>query len=469
MLFNSLAFLFFFASVYLLYLLLGRFYRAQNILLLAASYTFYGYWDWRFCFLLGATTLIQFMAGRLIGSSEDPRKRKAILAVAVTCSLVTLGIFKYFNFFADNLEAVLRVFGMDVTHSTLHLVLPVGMSFYTFKEISYVADIYRRKLQPAKNILDFALYVSFFPQLVAGPIERAGEMLPQIQRPRKITSQYIDVGIYLVTWGFFKKVVVADNLAEISAQVFNNYRDYNGLDILLGILAYTFQIYCDFSGYTDIARGLAKLLGFDLPLNFRLPYLARSPSDFWNRWHVTLSQWLRDYLYISLGGNRVPEWKVNRNLMITMVLGGLWHGAAWNFVAWGAYHGLILVIYRAIEKRRPTPAVQGSWRVAGSVAFMFVLTMIGWVCFNSKSLEQIVYMLTHVGFSTSSETVGFAGKLVFFVAPLAIVQGVQAYSGNLLELMRMRTVGRWALQTALLLAIVLFGARQSTEFIYFQF
>jgi D-alanyl-lipoteichoic acid acyltransferase DltB (MBOAT superfamily) len=343
------------------------------------------------------------------------------------------------------------------------------MSFYTFKEISYVVDIYRRKLKPEKSFFDFALYVSFFPQLVAGPIERAGEMLPQIKKARKITPEYIDLGLYLVTWGFFKKIVVADNMATISAQVFGNYHHYRGLDIFCGVLAYTIQIYCDFSGYTDIARGISKLMGFDLPLNFRLPYLARSPSDFWNRWHISLSQWLRDYLYVSLGGNRVAEWKIYRNLMITMLLGGLWHGAAWNFVAWGGYHGVILCIYRALGGRKRESGGDSKLKVVASISFMFLLTMIGWVCFNSKSFEQIVYMLSHVGLSRSPETFGFLARLLFYISPLAIVQGFQAYSANLLRMMQMRTYGRIAFQFALLIVIVLFGARQSTEFIYFQF
>jgi D-alanyl-lipoteichoic acid acyltransferase DltB (MBOAT superfamily) len=462
----------FFLVVYAGYLLLGRSptgYKLQNLWLLAASYFFYGYWDWRFCLLLGTTTAIQFTLARLIYATEDPAKRKALLVLAVTTSLTVLGFFKYFNFFANSLADMLEPLRVHLSHTTLHIILPVGMSFYTFKEISYVADVYRHKQQPAKSFFDFALYVSFFPQLVAGPIERAGEMLPQIGKPRVITAEKFDAGLYLILWGFFKKLVIADNLRTVSDTVFNGYRSHHGLDTVIGIVAYAVVIYCDFSGYTDIARGLARLMGFELPLNFKLPYFAQSPSDFWSRWHVTLSQWLRDYLYISLGGNRVSETKIYRNLMITMVLGGLWHGAAWNFVAWGAYHGLLLCIYRAWTKVFPPVANPGNLRIAGRIALMFCLTLVGWVFFRAGSLDQIVTMLTSVGVGTSAETRSFAPKLLAFGVPLVVVQTFQAQTLNLLIPMWMRVPARIAWQTSLLLALILIGAREATEFIYFQF
>jgi alginate O-acetyltransferase complex protein AlgI len=380
-----------------------------------------------------------------------------------------LGIFKYMGFFASSLTGMLNAFGMQADYTVVHLVLPVGMSFYTFKEISYVADVYRKKLQPAKSILDFGLYVSFFPQLVAGPIERAGEMLPQIARKRIITAEMIDAGLYLLLWGFFKKLVLADHLATVADTVFDNYHYYHGVDVVLGTIAYAGQIYCDFSGYTDVARGLARLMGFELPLNFKLPYFAQSPSDFWTRWHVTLSQWLRDYLFIPLGGSRVSEWKVYRNLMITMMLGGLWHGAAWNFVAWGGYHGLLLCGYRAWDKVRPPKPNPGALVVAGKIALMFAFTLVGWVLFRAHSLNQIYTMLTSVGFSHSPQTSGLLLKLIALLSPLLLVQLFQAYSKNLLVTMKLNVPARIAWQCALLLGLVAFGARQSAEFIYFQF
>jgi D-alanyl-lipoteichoic acid acyltransferase DltB (MBOAT superfamily) len=458
--------------VYTAYLLLQKVpngYRLQNLLLLAGSYFFYGFWDWRFCLLLASTTTVQFFLAQKVHAEEDSKRRKLFLATAVTISLVVLGIFKYAGFFADSFAGMLSLFGMHASLTTIHLVLPVGMSFYTFKEISYVADVYKRKQEPARSILDFALYVSFFPQLVAGPIERAGEMLPQINRKRIITPEMIDAGIYLILWGFFKKLVIADNLSVVANQVFDNYHRYHGIDVFLGVLAYAGQIYCDFSGYTDVARGLARLMGFELPLNFKLPYFAQSPADFWSRWHITLSQWLRDYLYIPLGGNRGSSAKVYRNLMITMLLGGLWHGAAWNFVAWGGYHGLLLVSYRAWEKAHPPVTNPSKLRVAGRIALMFGLTLIGWVFFRSHSLDQIFTMLTSVGFSHSAETSGFLMKVAVLLSPLVIVQLFQAYSKNLLVALRLQTVPRIAWQCALLIGLIIFGARQSAEFIYFQF
>lgn len=469
MLFNSVAFAAFFLAVYSAYLLLSPFprgFKYQNLLLLAASYFFYGFWDWRFCLLLAGTTTAQYLLGAAISKQQDQTRRRLFLILAVSLSLTILGIFKYFNFFTDSFAAMLSSVGLQVSHSTVHLVLPVGMSFYTFKEISYIVDIYRRKQAPAASIFDFGLYVAFFPQLVAGPIERAGEMLPQIAKPRRITARHVDVGLHLILWGFFKKVVIADNLAGVSNAVFDNYSQYQGIDVVLGILAYAFQIYCDFSGYTDVARGVASLFGFELPLNFKLPYFARNPSDFWQRWHVTLSGWLRDYLYISLGGNKVAQLRVYANLMITMLLGGLWHGAAWNFVAWGGYHGLLLCAYRRFSG---SALRTSAWTAALSVAGMFALTLVGWVFFRSTSLDQVWTMLGSIGLSTSPETGSFAAKCALFILPLFAVQIAQHRSGNLLVMMRMPTIARVAWQGALLIVLVLLGARESSEFIYFQF
>ena len=291
------------------------------------------------------------------------------------------------------------MFGMSADYATLNIILPVGISFYTFQSMSYTIDIYRRQLTPAKTFLDFALFVAFFPQLVAGPIERARNLLPQIERPRQINWAMVDAGLFLILWGFFKKVVIADNVGVYSDQVFDGYEGLHGIDVLVGVLAFTLQIYCDFSGYSDIARGLCKLMGFELMVNFKLPWFARNPSDFWARWHISLSTWLRDYLYIPLGGNRGGGAVATcRNLMITMLLGGLWHGASWNFLIWGLYHGLILVLYRLFETPLQVfspPAGTWSNRLSTifSIALMFSLGLVGWVIFRAESAEQIVSML----------------------------------------------------------------------------
>ncbi|NEO92828.1 MAG: MBOAT family protein, partial [Moorea sp. SIO3G5] len=300
MLFNSFIFVLFFIIVYTLYLFLNRNYKAQNILLLIASYVFYGWWDWRFLSLLALSTVVDFTVGKQLQDIKEDRKRKLLLCISLVFNLSLLGFFKYFNFFAESFSSLLQIVGLQVDWVTLTILLPVGISFYTFQTMSYTIDIYRGKLKPISNFLDFALFVSFFPQLVAGPIERATTLIPQIILPRNLNIEQINAGILLIVWGYFKKVVIADNMATIANPIFNNYTQYQGLDVLIGILAFTVQIYGDFSGYSDIARGISKLMGFELMVNFKLPYFALNPSDFWLRWHISLSTWLRDYLYIPL-------------------------------------------------------------------------------------------------------------------------------------------------------------------------
>ncbi len=478
MLFTSFAFVFFFLLFYAIYLVLGRRLRLQNVLLLVASYVFYGSWDWRFLSLLALSTLVNFYIGRALGRSPGitPRgrlERTLLLSLSVVFNLALLGFFKYYNFFVDNFLDILGLFGFQPDVPTLKVILPLGVSFYTFKALSYTIDIYREKLEPASSLLDFAVFVAFFPQLVAGPIERAANLLPQIAKPRRLDTDQIYAGLYLVLWGYFKKVVVADNLARIADQVFNNYSQYQGLDILLGVLAFAFQIYGDFSGYSDIARGVSRLMGFESMVNFRLPYFALNPGDFWARWHISLSTWLRDYLYIPLGGNRKGAFNTYRNLALTMLLGGLWHGAAWNFVIWGAYHGAILILFRLFERR---PVHQDPWGgehpcplVVAKMLLMFALTLLGWLFFRATNLAQIGYMLTHISFATSAESAAFASELFFFVLPLLVVQVFQYFRRDLLLLTRLPAPFRVALYSLMLAWIVVFGVRQSTEFIYSQF
>lgn len=472
MLFNSSVFVGFFVVVYALYLALRRNHRAQNLLLLVASIIFYGYWNWHFVFLLVITLVNEFYASHWIARSPDPRRRKRILVWSVAIDLVILGFFKYFNFFAASVGAALDTFGLHPGDIALQVLLPVGISFYIFQGISYTVDVYRGDLEPPARFTDFSLFVSFFPQLVAGPIERATNLMPQILKPRRIRMDQVNAGLFLILWGYFQKVVIADNLALVANQVFNNYGSYTGIDLVIGVAAFAFQIFCDFAGYSDIARGLAKLMGFELMVNFRVPYFALNPSDFWARWHISLSTWLRDYLYIPLGGNRNGELKTYRNLLITMLLGGLWHGAAWNFVAWGAFHGLLLVGYRMVRLdsghlverkrlRRLTNLFQ--------MLVMFVFTLIGWVLFRSSSMEQIFYILGNAGFATSSETAALAYNLAFYAIPLLVVQTAQYIAGDLLVVTRLPTALRSPAYAWFLLWIIIFGARQSIEFIYFQF
>lgn len=468
--FQSFIFIQFFLLFYGSYLLLMSNFKAQNVLLVIASYIFYGYWDWRFLFLLVFSTVVDFAVAKIIDRTSSDRQKKIWLGVSLVSNLSILGFFKYFNFFTASFTDLLTTIGIPVNDLTVKVILPVGISFYTFQTLSYTIDVYRGHLKPAKSIIDFAVYVAFFPQLVAGPIERATSFLPQISNPRKIDLSQINAGIFLIIWGYFKKLVIADNLAKIADPIFNNYSDYQGLDIIIGILAFTIQIYCDFSAYSDIARGLAKLMGFELMVNFRLPFFALNPSDFWSRWHISLSSWLRDYLYIPLGGNRQGTFNTYRNLFLTMLLGGLWHGAAWNFIWWGMYQGFILIVYRLIAGSKKRSQKQTSIiSISCQMFIMFILANIGWVIFRSNSGEQIIYLLTNWSFAVSEDTVSLGKSLLFFAAPLLIVQLWQHLSKDLLIITKLPHWFTNLIYSFFLINICLYGVRQSTEFIYFQF
>lgn len=344
--------------------------------------------------------------------------------------------------------------------------------------MSYAVDVYRGQLKAVRRYPDYLLYVTFFPQLVAGPIERATHFLPQILYPRRVTWEKAHAALPLLAWGYFKKVVVADNLSPVADEVFTRYFQHAGADIVIGALAFTGQIYCDFSGYSDIARGLARLLGFELMRNFNQPYFAESPSDFWARWHISLSSWLRDYLYIPLGGNRGGDRRTYRNLALTMLLGGLWHGAAWNYVLWGAYHGALLILYRLWDASAPTRASRpaggagrGLAALAPRVAVMFFFTVVGWVLFRARTWTQIAFMLTHAGTAASPRTAELAWSLAFYAAPLALVESVQ-FGLRRRGFDAAAGLGPWArapAYAAVLIALAIFGVRTSKEFIYFQF
>lgn len=395
MFFNSIEFAVFLVCVLTLYFIMP--YRAQNRMLLVASYFFYGWWDWRFLSLILISTFTDYLCGLKINRAGGDQYRKAYLALSITVNLGLLAFFKYWNFFIDSFAEVLTQFGFQANLPSLNIILPVGISFYTFQTMTYTIDIYRKELKPSESFLDFALFVAFFPQLVAGPIERASRLLPQIQKTRQFKLQQFLRGLHLIFWGLFKKIFVADNLGRITDAIFENPSS-SGIDYMVAGVAFAFQIYGDFSGYSDIARGTAKCMGIELMHNFRQPYFAVSPSDFWRQWHISLSTWLRDYLYIPLGGNRLGTLKTYRNLMITMLLGGLWHGAAWNFVIWGAYHGLVLSVNRWIEKHHPPRRNEDTslFVIFIKVFIMFNLTCLGWLFFRAQSLSQIGTILTSI-------------------------------------------------------------------------
>ena len=471
--FNSWIFPLFFAVVYAVYLGVGaRRFRVQNAWLLAASYVFYGYWDVRFLALLALSTAIDFSIGRRLGKTDDERARKRLVTVSVVVNLGILGFFKYCDFFIAETATLLEAMGLRPSLTTLKILLPVGISFYTFQTLSYTLDVYRRRMEPTRDLLGFALFVSFFPQLVAGPIERASRLLPQIEAPRTVDASKVQAGLWLVVWGYFKKTVVADQAETIAGPLFGlDVAELHGLEPLTAVLAFTIHIYCDFSGYSDIARGLAKLMGFDFLLNFRLPYLATGPSDFWNRWHVSLSTWLRDYLYIPLGGNRGGRFATYRNQFLVMALGGLWHGAAWPYVLWGSYHGLLLVLERAwldvrgLDPRRPFSALS-EW---ARIVLFFGPTLVGMAIVRSRSVEQFVGLITQSGFELTPRASSGLEHLALFTWPLVVVQLLQHFSKDLLVPLRAPVLARGVLIAALILVMLVFGVREPAEFFYFQF
>ena len=393
--FNSFAFWIFFVVVLCIHAPLTH--HKRNQWLLITSYFFYGCWDWRFLGLIALTTAFEFLSARQISRSSDHRTRRAWVTASLLLELGILCLFKYFNFFIREMDAVLESLGLQGWHPTFHILLPAGISFFTFQALSYTLDVYRGKTTPAGSLFDFALYVSFFPQLVAGPIERSSHLLPQVEKPRpKVTHRDFQEGLYHVLTGLFKKIVVADNMAWLANHIFARSPDsLSAPEVLLGVYAFAFQIYGDFSGYSSIAIGTARWLGFDLMDNFRQPYLAVSPQDFWKRWHISLSSWLRDYLYIPLGGNRGGKWFTSRNLLITMLLGGLWHGAAWTFIIWGGIHGLWLVLDRFC--RKPDSPPPSRWRNALSIILTFHLVCLAWLFFRADSANQALAMLATLG------------------------------------------------------------------------
>ncbi|HEX6273804.1 MAG TPA: MBOAT family O-acyltransferase [Polyangiaceae bacterium] len=345
MIFTDFVFFFFFAVTAALYWAL-RSNRARKLWLLLASYFFYGYWDWRFLGLIFACTVLDYSVGLWLGSVENPRRRRVLIATSLCANLGLLGFFKYYNFFAASGAELFRRLGVPVGQPTLEIVLPAGISFFTFQSMSYTIDVYRRELEPRKSFLDFATFIAFFPQLVAGPIVRAKTFLPQFDAPRLLENVDARRAFVLFASGYFKKACIADNVAAVIDPVFLDPTAYAGADRLLAAVLYSVQIYCDFSGYTDMALATAALLGYELTKNFDAPYFARNLREFWQRWHISLSTWLRDYLYIPLGGNRGSAFRASRNLLLTMLLGGLWHGANWTFVLWGFLHGLGLALHR---------------------------------------------------------------------------------------------------------------------------
>ncbi len=473
MLFNSFQFAVFFAALLPTYWALRNHPRIQNALLLGAGYYFYACWSVRFLSLLVLSTVMDYACGLWVDRVQEPRRRRFIVGLSMTLNLGMLGFFKYYNFFAENLQLLLAHLGLAVPVDRLQVILPIGISFYTFQSMSYVIDVYRRDIKPTKNLVQFAAFVSFFPHLVAGPIMRATTLLPQIARRRRFSLDQFYAGAYLIFWGLVEKVVIADNLAIVVKDCFGRWQTLDGGSALLALYAFAFQIYGDFAGYTDIARGVAKCLGFELTLNFNLPYFATSPRDFWNRWHISLSQWLRDYLYISLGGSRGGTVRTYRNLILTMVLGGLWHGAAWTFVIWGLYQGCLLALHRAaapwLERIQPRNSVDRAWWTGVRIFVTFHLVCLGWLIFRAGSMEQVAGMLQAIIHRPALPPSSLLILVAVTIIPLWLVQLVQYLSNDLDVVMRTPWYVRSVFYTACFYAIVLGGEFGGEQFIYFQF
>jgi alginate O-acetyltransferase complex protein AlgI len=474
MLFNSLEFALFLLIVYTLYWLLQGSRRWQNNLLWVVSYIFYAWWDWRFLFLLMLSTLIDYFFGLLIYNSTH--RKKFYLLLSIFNNLAVLFFFKYFNFFSDSTRAMLEFFGLHMDPVLLQVLLPVGISFYTFHGMSYVIDIYRGNFRPITNFVDYSLFVSFFPLLVAGPIERATHLLPQLTRDRKFNyNQSVD-GLRYILWGLFKKVVIADNCALIVNQVFDHYQAASGVELILGAVLFAFQIYGDFSGYSDIAIGTAKLFGIELLVNFRTPYFARDIAEFWRRWHISLTTWFRDYIYIPLGGSKVNRWKAVRNTMLVFLISGFWHGANWTFIVWGALNGLyFLPLLLTGKNRQNTDTIADgralpSFRELLQVMITFAMTCFAWIFFRSETIAQAMGYIAGI-FQHPFWTGHLARITPGLMAVLAgfVVLEWLFRNGMAVFLKRMNRVSRVALYYSLALLIILFGAFGSEEFIYFQF
>jgi D-alanyl-lipoteichoic acid acyltransferase DltB (MBOAT superfamily) len=472
MLFNSLAFLVFLPVVLSAASVLPL--RWRNRWLLIASYYFYGSWDWRFLGLIFISTLTDFLVGRGIYASPSAGRRKRLLLCSISINLGILGFFKYFNFFVDSAAALLGAIGVQAHLPTLQVILPVGISFYTFQSMSYSIDIYRRHIVPMRNFLDYALYVSYFPQLVAGPIERAQHLAPQILLPTRITAERINVALTLILIGFAKKVLIADAIAPEVNRIFADPAAMSSGLLLKGAYLFAFQIYGDFSGYSDIARGISELFGIRLMLNFNQPYLAASITEFWRRWHISLSTWLRDYVYIPLGGNRHGARQTYRNLILTMLIGGVWHGANWTFVVWGGLHGLLLAAERALgidSAKQPHGRLTGTqWlrRLAGML-LTFHLVVFLWIFFRAPSFAVAFQYMAGLAQLTRLTAVG---PLPFVVAfAVLLIDIPQNRWGEHAIFLRLPWWLRSPAYAAVFLAVVaqLLYATQETPFIYFQF
>ncbi len=482
MLFNSIEFAIFLPIVFMIYwFVVNKSLKLQNFFLLVASYIFYGWWDWRFLSLIIFSSFVDYFVGLSLSNSNDQRRRKVLLYISLFVNLGFLGIFKYFNFFAQSFADAFTLFGQSIDPLRLNIILPVGISFYTFQTLSYSIDVYKRKLEPTNDIISFFAFVSFFPQLVAGPIERASNLLPQFYKHRNFEYPKAIDGMRQILWGLFKKIVIADNCAQFANQIFNNSENYSGATLVLGALFFTFQIYGDFSGYSDIAIGTARLFGFDLMKNFAFPYFSRDIAEFWRRWHISLSTWFRDYLYIPLGGSRGGTLMKVRNTFIIFIVSGFWHGANWTFIVWGALNAVyFLPLLLTKNNRRNIEIVaqnklMPSFREIGAMFVTFTLTVFAWIFFRAENIghafDYISGIFTPSFFSLNGiEAIDGFYTIMILICIFVFIEWLGREGEFALQSLgaKYNRFFRWTLYYSIIVAIVILGGKEQA-FIYFQF
>jgi alginate O-acetyltransferase complex protein AlgI len=466
MLFTQIEFIIFFLAIFA-FLLLVKNFRAQKILLLIASYYFYAYWDWRFLGLIIISTVIDYFAGLGMKNSKNQKTRRIFLTCSLIANLGLLGTFKYFNFFISSFSPIVASLGFEI--SSLNIILPIGISFYTFQTMSYSIDVYFRKIEACPDFADFALFVAFFPQLVAGPIVRASDFLPQLKTARKITLLNIFFGFRQFVYGLFKKVFIADNLSIFVDPIFSNPGAFSCLTTWMAVIAYALQIYCDFSGYSDMAIGLARTMGYKFPKNFNLPYISQNISEFWSRWHISLSSWLRDYLYIPLGGNRKGKMRTYLNLMITMLLGGLWHGAAWTFVFWGCLHGVALAIEKVFISFNPSSGENyGITKKILNWGLTFLFVLITWVFFRSRTFTSAVLTLRQM-FVPSQGIIWYHPFVIGAILIMAFLHIINAAGKKKILVLKYPYLKTPVTLFTIIFLIIIFRPKGFNPFIYFQF
>ncbi|MDO4763891.1 MAG: MBOAT family O-acyltransferase [Flavobacteriaceae bacterium] len=482
MLFNSIEFAIFLPIVFLLYwFVFQRNLKLQNFFIVIVSYIFYGWWDWRFLLLILFSTLVDFTLGIWLDKENNQQKRRYLLATSLIINLGFLGFFKYYNFFIENFIEAFSFFGSKPNIQTLQILLPVGISFYTFQTLSYTIDVYRKKLTPTNDFIAFSAFVSFFPQLVAGPIERATNLLPQFYKKRSFNNALASDGMRQILWGLFKKMVIADNCAHYANIIFNNYNEYTGSTLFLGAVFFAFQIYGDFSGYSDIAIGTSKLFGFNLSKNFNLPYFSRSVAEFWRRWHISLSTWFKDYLYIPLGGSKGGDWMRIRNTFIIFLVSGFWHGANWTFIVWGFLNALFIMPSIIMKTNRNNLDVVAENNIFPSIKELlqmgttFLLITISWVFFRAESLTHAVDYIGRM-IATYNVGVGYPYKLldgdfsifVFIFIMISFEWMMRNKPHSFYFNSYKFPMLRWSIYTIITLLILWFAGEEE-KFIYFQF